>query len=63
MVPGRTFTIDGTDPSSGNFSAGLFGAWLQLPYGPFPTHDSKLELFVDGQPVASTTVTYPLQHR
>jgi hypothetical protein len=62
-LPGSTFTIDGTDVSNSNFSAGLFGAWLQLPYGPFATHDSTLELFVDGQPVASTIVTYPLLHR
>ena len=62
-VPGSTFTIDGTDPSGSTFSAGVFGAWLELPYGPFATHDSTLELFVDGQSIASTTVTYPLLHR
>lgn len=62
-TPGSTFTIDGTDSSSSTFSAGVFGAWLLLPYGPFATHDSTLQLFVDGQPVASTTVTYPLLHR
>jgi len=63
IIAGSTFTIDGTDPSSNNFAAGLFGGWLQLPYGPFATHDSTLELFVDGQLIASATVTYPLVHR
>jgi hypothetical protein len=62
-TPGSTFTIDGTDSSISTFSAGVFGAWLLLPYGPFATHDSTLQLFVDGQPIASTTVTYPLMHR
>jgi uncharacterized protein (TIGR03437 family) len=62
-IPGSTVTIDGTDASSSNYSAGAFGAWLELPYGPFATHESTLTLFVDGQSIASTTVTYPLLHR
>jgi hypothetical protein len=62
-VPGTTFTIDGTDSSSSTFSTGVFGAWLLLPWGPFATHESTLQLFVDGQAIASTTVTYDLMHR
>ena len=62
-VAGSTFTIDTSDTTSSTFGLGIFGGWLRLPWGPFATHDSRLELFVDGQSIASTTVTYSLVHR
>jgi len=50
---GAHFSLDANNP-------GLFGAWLAIPYGAFATHTSTLQLFVDGQLVTSTDVTYPI---
>jgi len=60
---GSTFTIDPSDTASSTSAMGLFGGWVYLPWGPFDTHDSTLELFVDGQQIASTKVTYSLARR
>jgi len=58
----------GNAPAGFRFSISLpsntppdsFGAWLRLPYGPFPTHTSTFKLSVDGKLIASQDDLYRL---